>query len=666
MTSRRAMVRRRCWAVSGPLRILAPVAVLLATTVAAFTALAGLAPAAGAVATSVWWEGTGGRPFTILDLDHGVTVAGESDQSVRLGPIVSWALDASSPIYRGMDPLAVDPRCIRPLGGGKLLLVNRRLGVGDASAFIAVVDEDGNEEWSYRVSDDPQLGKPFCADRFVRDGRELTLIADRDAARVFAVDEEKRIVWQYGVVGDPGLGVDRLSDPYWASYTPDDTVLIADNLGGHRVIEVRWADYRAGAPQHGFTADSIVWQYGTPGVPGSAPGQLLKPRSPQRLPGEARHTLITDADAHAVYEVDRAGRIVWRFGVVGHAGRPSAGRLQDPTYAERLSDGTTLIADTGNGLVVRVNASGEVVTSYDLAAIDPPEGTSATDAPEPRMVTPAPDGTLLVADSGYARFVAVGLPAQASLTSRPLDMGRGDEKKRFLSLGWTGEAPVGTGVVLSYRVDDGAWTALAGSAGTALPASAVGKRLQYRVTLVADRRTTSPRVDAVQIGWRRVVTGRAGGGGGGSPATPATGPGVAYMGGAAGSSTATVATGGGQGSGGGSGGGFGSGSGGSGGAGGSLVGTTAEEAADGSSSVITGVPVRVASGGEGAGQGSGGGGGVVDETPTTSPWLVFAVAAVAVALVWLVAARGPRRRPDLPREVPATVTKDVRLLKGVR
>ncbi|HQJ98188.1 MAG TPA: hypothetical protein PLB30_06540, partial [Thermoleophilia bacterium] len=110
----------------------------------------------------------------------------------------------------------------------------------------------------------------------------------------------------------------------------------------------------------------------------------------------------------------------------------------------------------------------------------------------------------------------------------------------------------------------------------------------------------------------------------------------------------------------------GSGSGGSGGAGGSLVGTTAEEAADGSSSVITGVPVRVASGGEGAGQGSGGGGGVVDETPTTSPWLVFAVAAVAVALVWLVAARGPRRRPDLPREVPATVTKDVRLLKGVR
>ena len=77
------------------------------------------------------------------------------------------------PSTLAMDPLGVDPRCIQPLGGGRVLIVNRRLASDDATAFIAVVRRDGTEEWSYRPSDDPQLGKPFCAERIVRDGRDV-------------------------------------------------------------------------------------------------------------------------------------------------------------------------------------------------------------------------------------------------------------------------------------------------------------------------------------------------------------------------------------------------------------------------------------------------------------------------------------------------------------
>ena len=216
--------------------------------------------------------------------------------------------------------------------------------------MVAVVNRSGKATWSYGSSDDPDLLRPFCAERIVRNGRDYTLIADRSATRVFAVDDvTKDIVWQYGVVGESDLGVDRLKDPFWATYVADDdTVLIADNNGGNRVIEVRWADYRADAPPfYGFTAESIVWQYGTAGEYGSAAGQLMKPRSPQRLPGG--HTLITDADAQTVIEVDHAGNIVWRFGVAGQAGMPQQGRLRGPTYAQRLADGTTLIADSDNG-----------------------------------------------------------------------------------------------------------------------------------------------------------------------------------------------------------------------------------------------------------------------------------------------------------------------------
>ncbi len=147
----------------------------------------------------------------------------------------------------------------------------------------------------------------------------------------------------------------------------------------------------------------------------------MKPRSPQRLPGG--HTLITDADAQTCERGRPRGHIVWRFGVAGQAGMPQQGRLRDPTYAERLADGTTLIADSGNGLVVRVDAQGVVVACHDMAKLDPPGGPSNTDPPAPRMATPAADGSLLVADSGFARFIEIGLPAQATITSQPLEMG---------------------------------------------------------------------------------------------------------------------------------------------------------------------------------------------------------------------------------------------------
>ena len=584
-----------------------------------------------------------------------------TDPSVTLQTIVSWTLDGSAPIYDGVDPRGIDPRCIRQLGGGKLLVVNRRYLTDDSTAFIAVIDRGGNEEWSYRPSDDPDLRKPFCAERFVREGQTYTLIADRDAARVFAVDADKRIVWQYGAVGEQGLDVDRLQDPYWATYTDDDTVLISDNLGAFRVIEVRWSDYEPGAPAHGFTADSIVWQYGTPGEPGMAPGQLTKPHVVQRVPGGALHTLITDADADVVYEVDHAGRIVWQFGVPGQEGKPARGLLDGPTCAERLDDGSTLIADTDGQSVVRVGQDGDVLASYDLAKLDRPSGISTTALSEPRMVTPAADGSLLVADSGFDRFVEIGLPAQASFTSASLDMGESDVRKRFLAIGWSGETPSGTGVSLEYRVAGGAWTALAGTTAS-LPASAVGTSLQYRVTLSSAARTIGPRLDAVAVRWRRVATSE--------PAAKdeprRTGPGVAYMGGSSGT-TGTVVWGG-SGAGGGSPGGSGTG-------GGSVTGSAAEGAASGvppdevtsldgggQTELVTGSPVRVTA----EGTGGEGGGDVPAPVASTGVWVAAGALVLVAVAVPPLAGRRLQRRLDMTTDVPATATRDARLLKGAR
>ncbi len=268
---------------------LARVAAVLALTAAS------LALAAPANATTIA-EGILARPFTFTPLAETLELVDGADQALRLRTTATVLLGPDSPLlqsYPGPDTTA-DPRSVQILPDGHLLVTDRERQV------VAEITSGGAVVWTYAHEDDTALVRPFSARRFTIDGRELTLIADRWAARVFAVDMSKRLVWQYGTTDEPGLDVDQLADPFFAAYR-DGRVLIADNNGGNRVLEVRYGDYVEGAPDHGFTTASIVWQYGVSGEYGSAPGLLQKPRSPQRL--DNGNVLVCDADGQRVIEV---------------------------------------------------------------------------------------------------------------------------------------------------------------------------------------------------------------------------------------------------------------------------------------------------------------------------------------------------------------------------
>ena len=107
--------------------------------------------------------------------------------------------------------------------------------------------------------------------------------------------------------------------------------------------------------------------------------------------------------------------------------------------------------------MVRVDAQGVVVASHDMAKLDPPGGPSNTNPPAPRVATPNADGSLLVADSGLQRFIEIGLPAEATITSQPLQIGDGGTRKRFVGLAWQGVTPGNSRVRLEYSVDGGRW-----------------------------------------------------------------------------------------------------------------------------------------------------------------------------------------------------------------
>ena len=370
-----------------------------------------------------------------------------------LADVVLGRIDRTSPIYGGQYP---DPRSIEVLDNGDFLFADRTGGM------VAEVTPAGEPVWQYSRAQDASIGRPFSAQRFTRDGREYTLVADRDTCRVWAVDADYNVVWQYGVSGEKGLGPNHLMDPFYARYSPEDggTVLIADNLNGCRVIEVRYSDYQAGAPDNGFTADSITWSYGEPGVSGNGPGQLCKPHSAQRL--ASGNVLICDAGddllSARVLEIDRAsGAIVWQYGVTGPPGTGD-GYLQEANFASRLPDGDTLITDTLAGRVLRVTPAKVVERVWDQDEIARPEGFGSGSS-SPRAAVFTDDGRLVVADSVFQQIAIEGHESFATATSTALDCGHPGVDKAFVSLTWKGDTgEAGTSVRVEYRVgSDATW-----------------------------------------------------------------------------------------------------------------------------------------------------------------------------------------------------------------
>lgn len=115
------------------------------------------------------------------------------------------------------------------------------------------------------------------------------LLCLRNVDLVLALDPHRReVLWSYG----PG----NLDAPHHPTLTPGGNILIFDNgrrRGWSRVIEI---DPRTGAKAWEYRADGFFSE-----VRGAA----------QRLPGGT--TLITESERGRVFEVTRAGEIVWEW-----------------------------------------------------------------------------------------------------------------------------------------------------------------------------------------------------------------------------------------------------------------------------------------------------------------------------------------------------------------
>jgi dipeptidyl aminopeptidase/acylaminoacyl peptidase len=108
--------------------------------------------------------------------------------------------------------------------------------------------------------------------------------------------------------------------------------------------------------------------------------------SAQWLP-DSDTILIADTHNNRVIEVDRTGRIVWRYANPG---------LLYPNDADRLANGNTLITVRDADLVVEVTPQGKVARHLS-GAVDGPHNADAL-----------PNGNWLIANSSQDRVIEVG------------------------------------------------------------------------------------------------------------------------------------------------------------------------------------------------------------------------------------------------------------------
>ena len=151
------------------------------------------------------------------------------------------------------------------------------------------------------------------------------LIADRGNNRIIEVTPDKQIVWEYDFsLPRPGLGADD------AFFTDGGKTLIV-SLEEWQVIE-----------QIDYATKQVVWQYGIPDKPGSAPGQLHTPDDAYKLPNG--DVTVADISNCRVIEISPDKKIVRQYGKTGVCG-DGPGLLNKPNGDTPLANGHTFVSN---------------------------------------------------------------------------------------------------------------------------------------------------------------------------------------------------------------------------------------------------------------------------------------------------------------------------------
>ena len=183
----------------------------------------------------------------------------------------------------------------------------------------------------------------------------LLLIADRGNNRLLLVDGKKRILWSYPRPGSAPSFPFRYDDD--AFFCPGYQAIISSQEMQHTIQVIS------------FPGGKVVWHYGRPDQPGSAPGRLARPDDAYVLPDGTR--TVADILNERVLFISPAGRIVRQYGKTGISGHRPPHLLGAPNGDTPTPGGGMLVTEIAGSWVDAISAAGKLEWSVRTPAVYP-------------------------------------------------------------------------------------------------------------------------------------------------------------------------------------------------------------------------------------------------------------------------------------------------------
>lgn len=237
---------------------------------------------------------------------------------------------------------------------------------------VVGIDENGRFLWCSSSREGVKLHRPTRLSQF----QEKLWIADTGNQRVVQISSVNGLFIK--AIGGPQLD---LNQPRSVTATGDGRLLIADT-GNQRVILIS-------------ESGDLLWEY-------TSPHEIMSPWYAELTPKGT--VLFCDRELQMVFEIEpRSKSTVWSYGQMLVTGS-EAGELNEPSCVRRLSNGATLILDTGNDRLLLMSPVGKLMRTF--------EGNTEIALTRPMHAEILSNGEMLIYPENEDAIVRLGMSGQ--------------------------------------------------------------------------------------------------------------------------------------------------------------------------------------------------------------------------------------------------------------
>ena len=271
----------------------------------------------------------------------GVGATQLSGQSGAGGSTVStiWAFDPAT-------------RRLRPAGRLQVPVSHAAVAVTGSTAWIVGGESGGALVSSVQMLHPDRVfgtagasgaGSPFF-------GAKL-LVADRGNNRLLLMNSAMQVVWKYPSAGLPRDPL-RFYFPDDAFFTGHGTAIISNQEQNETIIKLA------------YPSGKIIWSFGHPGHPGTAPGYLHEPDDAYLL--KNGQVTVADAQNCRVLVINANGTVAHQIGTDGVCVHHPPASMGSPNGDTPLADGNLLVSEINGSWVSEYTPTGRLVWTVRL------------------------------------------------------------------------------------------------------------------------------------------------------------------------------------------------------------------------------------------------------------------------------------------------------------